>query len=81
MHKIIFILLLIFANSQNVKSSYPNYNIADIPSKDCAISNCYHGRCITNDKCLCNSEYAQVPAESPTEHTAITKDKVSLKFF
>ena len=81
MHKIIFILLLIFANSQNVKSSYPNYNIADIPSKDWAISNCYHGKCITNDKCLCNSEYAQFPAESPDGTYCNYQRQSQLKIF
>lgn len=61
---LIFFILFTLSNSQNVQSSYPNYNLADIPSKDCAISNCYHGRCITNDKCLCDNDYAQFPVLS-----------------
>ena len=45
-------------------SQYPNFNIATIPTHDCSISNCYHGSCISSDKCLCYNSYAQFPAES-----------------
>ena len=45
-------------------SQYPNFNIATIPTNDCSISNCYHGSCISSDKCLCYNSYAQFPAES-----------------
>ena len=45
-------------------SQHPNFNIATIPTNDCSISNCYHGSCISSDKCLCYNSYAQFPAES-----------------
>lgn len=81
---IIFLILLssiAFATTQNNSSSYPNFNIADIPTKDCAISNCYHGRCITIDKCFCNNDYAQFPIQSTDGVYCTYRRQNQLKIF
>ena len=62
MYYVVIISLVSFVISTN--SQYPNFNIATIPNNSCSLSNCYHGSCISSDKCLCYDSYAQFPAES-----------------
>ena len=70
---IVFGLLGLIASSQvNLKpettalvntaaSENPNYPKALYPNNDCAVSNCYNGRCISPSVCLCDPYYANFP--------------------
>ena len=73
---IVFGLLGLIASSQvNLKpettalvntaaSENPNYPKALYPNNDCAVSNCYNGRCISPSVCLCDPYYANFPEDS-----------------